>query len=287
MGIFLSRLFQSLFGSKEVRILILGLDNAGKTTILCTASNYALLHVRIDIFRPLSPWSSGRLQNDSEESIQTIPTIGFNVEVLQYKNIKFQVKKERCRLTMPFDHAPLNCMAPLCRCGIWGAKPASGRTGAVTTPTPTRLSSWSTAATSTVWGWLSRSWRRCWRRTSSRTPFCSCSRTSRTPEAPSTPSRWVEPPPLLPLQPCQSPSPLPGSFKSGIRRAGPAGDKEPTVVHPGDLRVERNWPLWRIWLVSWTNIHNWPGELLDRLLHRLVTCIKGGESWQSCPSRIQ
>ena len=67
MGIFFIRLFQSLFGSKEVRILILGLDNAGKTTILY------------------------RLQNDSEENIQTIPTIGFNVEVLQYKNIKFQV----------------------------------------------------------------------------------------------------------------------------------------------------------------------------------------------------
>jgi GTPase SAR1 family protein len=57
MGIFISRLFQSLFGSKEVRILILGLDNAGKTTILY------------------------RLQNDSNEPIQTIPTIGFNVEV--------------------------------------------------------------------------------------------------------------------------------------------------------------------------------------------------------------
>ena len=67
MGIFMSRLFSSLFGGREVRILILGLDNAGKTTILY------------------------RLQNESDEAIQTIPTIGFNVETLQYKNIKFQV----------------------------------------------------------------------------------------------------------------------------------------------------------------------------------------------------
>ncbi|RHY91571.1 hypothetical protein DYB35_003562 [Aphanomyces astaci] len=36
MGIMFSKVFASLFGSKEVRILILGLDNAGKTTILCT-----------------------------------------------------------------------------------------------------------------------------------------------------------------------------------------------------------------------------------------------------------
>merc|ERR1712157_587618 len=66
-GIIKSRMFESLFGSKEVRILILGLDNAGKTTILY------------------------RLQNESDEAVQTIPTIGFNVETLQYKNIKFQV----------------------------------------------------------------------------------------------------------------------------------------------------------------------------------------------------
>jgi len=63
----MSRLFETLFGSREYRILILGLDNAGKTTILY------------------------RLQNESDEAVQTIPTIGFNVETLQYKNIKFQV----------------------------------------------------------------------------------------------------------------------------------------------------------------------------------------------------
>jgi hypothetical protein len=69
MGILMSRIFESLFGSKEVRILILGLDNAGKTTILY------------------------RLQNESDEAVQTIPTIGFNVETLQYKNIKVSAQR--------------------------------------------------------------------------------------------------------------------------------------------------------------------------------------------------
>mmetsp|Transcript_19540 Transcript_19540/g.49363 ORF Transcript_19540/g.49363 Transcript_19540/m.49363 type:complete len:184 (+) Transcript_19540:71-622(+) len=66
MGILMSRVLSALFGSKEVRILILGLDNAGKTTIL----------YRLQVDEPIG---------------QTVPTIGFNVETLQYKNIKFQV----------------------------------------------------------------------------------------------------------------------------------------------------------------------------------------------------
>lgn len=71
MGLTFSTLFQSLTQlmrwskDQDVRILMLGLDSAGKTTILY------------------------RLQIG--EVVSTIPTIGFNVETVQYKNIKFQV----------------------------------------------------------------------------------------------------------------------------------------------------------------------------------------------------
>ena len=64
MGVFFSRLF-SYFGDREARILVLGLDNAGKTTILY------------------------RLQVGTV--VSTIPTIGFNVETVTHKNVKFQV----------------------------------------------------------------------------------------------------------------------------------------------------------------------------------------------------
>ncbi|KAK8803982.1 hypothetical protein JH06_0854 [Blastocystis sp. subtype 4] len=65
MGIWISKLFNQYFGNKEVRILVLGLDNAGKTSILY------------------------RMQLD--EVVSTVPTIGFNVETLKYKNLTFQV----------------------------------------------------------------------------------------------------------------------------------------------------------------------------------------------------
>ena len=67
MGNIFSRFFGSLLSNskKHHRILMIGLDAAGKTTIL-----YKL-----------------RLN----EHINTIPTIGFNVESVQYKNIEMQV----------------------------------------------------------------------------------------------------------------------------------------------------------------------------------------------------
>ncbi|QDS76202.1 ADP-ribosylation factor, Arf Arf6 [Venturia effusa] len=65
MGQSVSKLLDKIFGSKEMRLLMLGLDAAGKTTILY---NLKL-----------------------EQDVTTIPTVGFNVETVTYKNTKFNV----------------------------------------------------------------------------------------------------------------------------------------------------------------------------------------------------
>ena len=66
MGFALSKVWSRLLNSKkEMRILMVGLDAAGKTTIL-----YKL---------------------KLGEIVTTIPTIGFNVETVEYKNISFTV----------------------------------------------------------------------------------------------------------------------------------------------------------------------------------------------------
>ncbi|KAJ7569129.1 hypothetical protein O6H91_01G071100 [Diphasiastrum complanatum] len=66
MGQMLGRVLSRLFaGPRNIRILMLGLDAAGKTTIL-----YKL---------------------KLGEKINTVPTIGFNVETVEYKNVSFTV----------------------------------------------------------------------------------------------------------------------------------------------------------------------------------------------------
>lgn len=68
MGAWLSS-FQSWFGwvppDRKIRVLILGLDNAGKTSILYR------LHLG--------------------DVVSTVPTVGFNLETVEYKNVSFEV----------------------------------------------------------------------------------------------------------------------------------------------------------------------------------------------------
>merc|ERR1712154_97622 len=64
MGSF-SGVLQKLLGKKEMRILMVGLDASGKTTIL-----YKL---------------------KLGDVVTTIPTIGFNVETVEYRNLNFTV----------------------------------------------------------------------------------------------------------------------------------------------------------------------------------------------------
>eukprot|EP00035_Acanthoeca_spectabilis_P020997 m.435767 g.435767 ORF g.435767 m.435767 type:complete len:178 (+) comp17889_c0_seq1:96-629(+) len=61
----MGNILKKIFGNKEMRVLMLGLDSAGKTTIL----------YRLKL----------------GQSVTTIPTVGFNVETVTYRNIKFNV----------------------------------------------------------------------------------------------------------------------------------------------------------------------------------------------------
>lgn len=65
MGVYLSTLWSRWTPNREFRLLMLGLDAAGKT---CTLYKLKL-----------------------GENVTTIPTIGFNVETVQYRNISFTV----------------------------------------------------------------------------------------------------------------------------------------------------------------------------------------------------
>uniref|UniRef100_A0A0B6ZBQ6 ADP-ribosylation factor 6 n=1 Tax=Arion vulgaris TaxID=1028688 RepID=A0A0B6ZBQ6_9EUPU len=61
----MGKLLSKVFGNKEMRILMLGLDAAGKTTLL--------------------------YKMKLGQSVTTIPTVGFNVETVTYKSVKFNV----------------------------------------------------------------------------------------------------------------------------------------------------------------------------------------------------
>ena len=119
-GGFFSSLFSKLWGAKELRILILGLDGAGKTTILyrlqvgevvtTIPSELTCVHTSeltcartselssFDIYSSNFPHHYTLLCNYGE-LFPTLPPLshlpasqplGFNVETVTYKNLKFQ-----------------------------------------------------------------------------------------------------------------------------------------------------------------------------------------------------
>mmetsp|Transcript_92472 Transcript_92472/g.138500 ORF Transcript_92472/g.138500 Transcript_92472/m.138500 type:complete len:184 (+) Transcript_92472:215-766(+) len=65
MGIYLAKLASVFDRTRDARILLVGLDGAGKTTLL--------------------------YKFKLNETVTTIPTIGFNTEEVQYKNIRFSM----------------------------------------------------------------------------------------------------------------------------------------------------------------------------------------------------
>ena len=82
MGACLSKILEVILGKKECRILMVGLDGAGKTTIL-----YKL--------------NLGKI-------VGTMPTIGFHVEYLEYKNVTFTILGMILIYYLPSGHHSLN-----------------------------------------------------------------------------------------------------------------------------------------------------------------------------------
>mmetsp|Transcript_49197 Transcript_49197/g.100454 ORF Transcript_49197/g.100454 Transcript_49197/m.100454 type:complete len:183 (+) Transcript_49197:226-774(+) len=65
MGLYISKVLNVFSNTRDARILLVGLDGAGKTTLL--------------------------YKFKLNETVTTIPTIGFNTEEVQYKNIRFSM----------------------------------------------------------------------------------------------------------------------------------------------------------------------------------------------------
>jgi hypothetical protein len=71
-----------LFTSKEMRLLMLGLDAAGKTSNKQPPFRFfASCNLMLAILYKLK----------LGQGVTTIPTVGFNVETVTYKNVKFNV----------------------------------------------------------------------------------------------------------------------------------------------------------------------------------------------------
>ncbi|KAJ3994003.1 ARF/SAR [Lentinula boryana] len=84
MGANLSKALGKIFGNKEMRLLMLGLDAAGKTS---KSYNFCKSAFTLTSFFLTAILYKLKLN----QSVTTIPTVGFNVETVTYRNVKFNV----------------------------------------------------------------------------------------------------------------------------------------------------------------------------------------------------
>jgi len=108
MGNIIAQLFKNAFGDRDYRILMLGLDAAGKTTILY------------------------RLKLD--ENLHTVPTIGFNMEQVPIPGTHCSclvVREGLLRAIHLCSARPCACMQS--RCGTSAVRRSSDTCGSTTT----------------------------------------------------------------------------------------------------------------------------------------------------------
>ena len=99
MGLTFTKLFSRLFAKKEMRILMVGLDAAGKTTILYKLKLGEIVTTIPTIGKQsfLQSWSHYSIHASTQSPLIThylhlvILSLGFNVETVEYKNISFTV----------------------------------------------------------------------------------------------------------------------------------------------------------------------------------------------------
>ncbi len=89
MGGQVSKMMGKLFGSREMRLLMLGLDAAGKTSEHTSPTLHLAPQFLSQSLTPSLPAILYKLKLN--QPVTTIPTVGFNVETVTYKNVKFNV----------------------------------------------------------------------------------------------------------------------------------------------------------------------------------------------------
>lgn len=187
----LSSALKGLFGKKEMRILMVGLDAAGKTTILYKLKLGEIVTTIPTIGEPSRPplrpcTARSPLCSDHPTSLVfPPPSAGFNVETVTYKNISFTVwdvggqDKIRPLWRHYFQNTEGERLPSVWHAHCWRSFNPLPPYKPLLFPLRQALSLWWTVTTGSGSERPKRSWCECWLRTSWIRLRCSCWPTNR------------------------------------------------------------------------------------------------------------